>query len=57
MMQCPKCGATWESPNGANEMQFVICKDCLRKLRAVNKKAAITISMKVETFSTILPKS
>jgi hypothetical protein len=30
LMQCPKCGATWESPDGANERQFVICKDCSR---------------------------
>ena len=44
-MQCPKCGATWESPNGANEMQFVICKDCLRKLRPAKKKAANTFLM------------
>ena len=33
MMQCPKCGATWESPDGANEMQFIICKDCYRKVK------------------------
>jgi hypothetical protein len=40
MIQCPKCGARWESPNGANEMQFVMGKD--ERLRPAKKKAANT---------------
>jgi hypothetical protein len=33
MIQCPKCGAAWEGPDGANQLQFVICKECFSKLK------------------------
>jgi DNA-directed RNA polymerase subunit RPC12/RpoP len=32
MMQCPNCGARWESPDGADEKQFVLCKECSKKI-------------------------
>ena len=32
-MQCPKCGVTWEGPDGANEKQFCIMQRMLQETK------------------------
>ncbi len=38
IMICPFCESRWESPDGANEEQYVICSKCVKQSKALIKE-------------------